>query len=64
MPHKYDMGQVSLILFDKRNRIRKTMLMKNYLNAQDASDRWERRTGGTSVVMKCMYNSTQKKSRW
>jgi len=64
MSHKYDSGQISIILFDARNRKRKTMLIKNFIRAQDAAMRWERRTGGSAVVMRCLYNSTQKRKIW
>ena len=56
--HIYDPAVYNLVLFTATGRKRKTkMLVGNFMRAQQACKRWQRRTGGSAVIMLCLYNS-------
>ena len=58
MTHPYDPGSYHLLLFSAAGRRRpRKMLVRNFIRAQRACHRWVRRTGGSAVVMKCLYNT-------
>lgn len=56
--HKYDPGTYSITLFTKAGRPRRKQWLKaNFLSSQFFVRAWARRTGGTGVITKCLYNS-------
>ncbi len=57
MKHPYDPGRYSVLLFTRHNRKRGRVQASNYQRSIAAADRWARRTGGTAVVMRCLFNT-------
>jgi len=56
--HAYDPGVYNLTLFAANGRRRPhKLLVRNFLRAVQVCGRWKRRTGGSAVVMKCVYNT-------
>jgi len=56
-PHKYDIGTYSVQTFTGPNRQRKTWLLHSYTAAVNLAKRWHRRTGGSAVVRRTLYNT-------
>ena len=58
MTHPYDPGQYTVLLFTRHNRKRGRLVVLNYQRSLGAASRWARRTGGTAVVMRCLFNTS------
>jgi len=57
MTHQYDPGSYTVLLFTVHNRRRGKLQVKNYQRGIDAAQRWTRRTGGSAVLMRCLFNT-------
>lgn len=55
--HPYDPGRYSVLLFTPHNRKRGRLLVSNYQRSTEAAARWKRRTGGSAVVLRCLFNT-------
>jgi hypothetical protein len=56
--HKHDPGVYTVRLFTSAGRPRQRQwLAVSYQSATGLVTRWSRRTGGTGVVLRCLYNS-------
>lgn len=65
MAHRYDPGQHWVLIFDRRQRkVKNGVLVKNFVRGQQYADRWERRTRGSAVVVRTVYNTQLKPKRW
>ena len=58
MNHPYDPGAYTVLLFTQHNRKRGRLFTANYQRGIDAAQRWARRTGGSGVVMRCLFNTS------
>jgi hypothetical protein len=58
MTHQYDPGNYTVLLFTMHNRKRGRLQARNYQRGVNAAQRWARRTGGSAVLMKCLFNTT------
>jgi hypothetical protein len=56
--HKHDPGTYSVKLFTQAGRPRQKLWVANCYQASiELVQRWGRRTGGTGVITRCLYNS-------
>lgn len=56
--HRYDPGAYTVLLFTAHNRKRGRLAVKNFQRGVEVARRWRRRTGGSTVLLKCLFNDT------
>lgn len=57
MKHPYDPGSYVVLLFSRHNRRRGRLLAANFQRGREAAGRWARRTGGSAVLLRCLFNT-------
>ena len=62
--HKYDRDAYTCITFTRTGRKRKEWVRINMYTCQAIGTSWNKRTGGTHVIVKVMWNSEQQSYKW
>ena len=62
--HKFDPGVYTVETFTGVGRKRKVWIVENYTRGQDFAIRWKRRTGGSAVVRRTLFNTENMRSKW
>ena len=61
---KHDPGAYSVVVFDRLGRRRGIRIRANFMQSVKLAERWKRMTGGSAVVIRCIYNTEIRRELW
>jgi len=64
MTHRYDPGCYSGITFTGIGRKRRIWLVANFTRGQRLAMAWQRRTGGSAIVQRTLFNTEIIRRKW